>query len=72
MGTYKHKETGKRFLLVHIPRTGGRFISVNLEKNGWEMEPIDYCGNPHYQHAVIDDCEIAHFHILFLYKEILK
>ena len=62
MGTYRHKETGKRFLLVHIPRTGGRFISVNLEQNGWEMEPIDYCGIPHYQHSVIDDCEIAHFY----------
>ena len=62
MGTYRHKETGKRFLLVHIPRTGGRFISVNLEQNGWEMEPIDYYGIPHYQHSVIDDCEIAHFY----------
>ncbi len=62
MGTYRHSETGKRFLFVHIPRTGGRFIEVNLEKNGWEMEPIDYFGIPHYQHSFIDDCEIAHFH----------
>ena len=62
MGTYRHRETGKRFLFVHIPRTGGRFIEVNLEKNGWEMEPIDYFGIPHYQHSFIDDCEIAHFH----------
>ena len=61
MATYKH-ESGKRFLFVHIPRTGGRFIEVNLEKNGWEMEPIDYYGIPHYQHSFIDDCEIAHFH----------
>ena len=61
MATYKH-ESGKRFLFVHIPRTGGRFIEVNLEKNGWEVEPIDYYGIPHYQHSFIDDCEIAHFH----------
>tara|TARA_B100000686_G_C16368724_1_gene751470 strand:+ start:118 stop:756 length:639 start_codon:yes stop_codon:yes gene_type:complete len=61
MATYKHT-TGKRFLFVHIPRTGGRFIEVNLEKNGWEVEPIDQYGIPHYQHSFIDDCEIAHFH----------
>ena len=61
MATYKHK-SGKRFLFVHIPRTGGRFIEVNLEKNGWEVEPIDYYGIPHYQHSFIDDCEIEHFH----------
>jgi len=62
MGTYRHQETGKRFLFVHIPRTGGRFIEVNLERNGWEMEPIDQYGIPHYQHSFIDDCEIAHFY----------
>ena len=61
MATFKHS-SGKRFLFVHIPRTGGRFIEVNLEKNGWEVEPIDYYGLPHYQHSFIDDCEIAHFH----------
>ena len=61
MATYKH-ELGKRFLFVHIPRTGGRFIEVNLEKNGWEVEPIDQYGIPHYQHSFIEDCEIAHFH----------
>ena len=61
MATFKHS-SGKRFLFVHIPRTGGRFIEVNLEKNGWEVEPIDYYGIPHYQHSFIDDCEIAHFH----------
>ena len=51
-----------RFLFVHIPRTGGRFVEVNLEKNGWEVEPIDQYGIPHYQHSFIEDCEIAHFH----------
>ena len=61
MATYKHS-SGKRFLFVHIPRTGGRIIEVNLEKNGWEVEPIDQYGIPHYQHSFIEDCEIAHFH----------
>ena len=62
MATFKHNETGKRFLFVHIPRTGGRFIEANLAVNGWEMEPIDYFGIPHYQHSFIDDCEIVHFY----------
>ena len=62
MAIFKHNETRKRFLLVHIPRTGGRFIEANLIVNGWEMEPIDYYGIPHYNHSFIDDCEIAHFH----------
>tara|TARA_B100000029_G_C17310919_1_gene864356 strand:- start:182 stop:808 length:627 start_codon:yes stop_codon:yes gene_type:complete len=61
MATYKHT-SGKRFLFIHIPRTGGRFIEVNMEKNGWEVETIDLYGIPHYQHSFIDDCEIAHFH----------
>ena len=60
MSTYKHS-TGKKFLLIHIPRTGGRFIEANLESSGWRCEPIDYCGIPHYNHSFIEDCEITHF-----------
>jgi len=62
MATFKHTETGKRFHFIHIPRTGGRFIEVNLKNNGWEAEPIEVYGIPHYQHSFIEDCEIAHFH----------
>ena len=62
MATFRHIPSGKRFLFIHIPRTGGRFVEVNLEKNGWEVEPIDQYGIPHYQHSFIEDCEIAHFH----------
>ncbi len=61
MSIYKHPE-GKRFLFIHIPRTGGRFIESNLESNEWRCEPIDYYGVPHYNHSFIDDCEITHFH----------
>ena len=30
MATFRHKPTGKRFLFVHIPRTGGRFVEANF------------------------------------------
>ena len=53
MSTYKHS-TGKKFLLIHIPRTGGRFIEANLESSGWRCEPIDYCGIPvSYTHLTL-------------------
>ena len=61
MSIYKHPG-GTRFLFIHIPRTGGRFIESNLESNEWRCEPIDYYGVPHYNHSFIDDCEITHFH----------
>ena len=61
MAVFKHLDTGKKFLFVHIPRTGGRFIESNLESRGWRCEPIEYCGIPHYNHSFIDDCEITHF-----------
>ena len=44
MATFKHKDTGKRFLLIHIPRTGGRFIEANLAINGWEYETLELYG----------------------------
>ena len=61
MAVFKHLDTGKKFLFVHIPRTGGRFIESNLESRGWRCEPIEYCGIPQYNHSFIDDCEITHF-----------
>ena len=67
MATFKHKETGKRFLLIHIPRTGGRFIEANLDLNGWEYETLELYGIPHYNHSFIEDCEITHF-----YKELYE
>ena len=60
MSIYRHPAE-KRFLFIHIPRTGGRFIEANLESNEWRCEPIDLYGIPHYNDAFIDDCEIKHF-----------
>ena len=60
MSIYRHPSE-KRFLFIHIPRTGGRFIEANLESKEWRCEPIDYCGIPHFNDSFIDDCEIKHF-----------
>ena len=54
MPTYHHKETGRRFLFVHIPRTAGRFIQENLRMNGFESEQKIW--------KTIDGVEIVHFH----------
>ena len=55
MPTYRHKETGKRFLFVHIPRTAGRFFENNLEQNGFESEQEEIWES-------VDGIELAHFH----------
>ena len=55
MPTYKHKETGKRFLYVHIPRTAGRFLEENILHNGFECEQKKIWKS-------VCDTEIAHFH----------
>ena len=38
MATFRHEPTGKRFLFIHIPRTGGRYVGGNLTMNGFELE----------------------------------
>jgi len=55
MPTYKHKETGKRFLYVHIPRTAGRFLEENILHNGFECEQKKIWTS-------VCNIEIAHFH----------
>ena len=55
MPTYKHKETGKRFLYVHIPRTAGRFLEENILYNGFECEQKKIWKS-------VCNTEIAHFH----------
>ena len=54
MPSYCHKETGKRFLFIHIPRTAGRFLHENFKLNGFEPEQLIW------KH--VDGIEIAHFH----------
>ena len=36
MPTYRHKENGKRFLFIHIPKTAGRFIQENIILNEYK------------------------------------
>ena len=54
MPTYRHKNTGKRFFFIHIPRTAGRFLQENFKLNEFEPEQIVW--------KWIDGIEIAHFH----------
>ena len=59
MPVYKHKDTGKRFLFVHIPRTAGRFIERNLESQGWVWDDKINVSNMYHS---VDGIELAHFH----------
>ncbi len=54
MPTYRHKDTGKRFFFIHIPKTAGRFLQENFKLNGFEPEQIIW--------DWIDGIEISHFH----------
>ena len=54
MPTYRHKNTGKRFFFIHIPKTAGRFLQENFKLNGFEPEQNIW--------DWIDGIEIAHFH----------
>jgi len=58
MSVYKHS-SGKRFLFIHIPRTAGRFIEKNLERQDWEW---DNNLSIKKQYESVDDVEVAHFH----------
>ena len=55
MPTYRHRETGKRFLYVHIPRTAGRFLEENILSNGFRCEQKKIWKS-------VCNTEIAHFH----------
>ena len=54
MPTYKHKDTGKRFFFIHIPKTAGRFLQQNFINNNFEPEQNIW--------DWIDGIETAHFH----------
>ena len=38
MPTYRHEPTGTRTLMIHIPRTAGRFVDVVFKRNRLEPE----------------------------------
>ena len=54
MPIYKHKDTGKRFFFIHIPKTAGRFLQQNFINNNFEPEQNIW--------DWIDGIETAHFH----------
>ena len=54
MPTYRHKDTGKRFFFIHIPKTAGRFLQENFRLNGFEPEQLIW--------KEVDDIEISHFY----------
>ena len=54
MPTYRHKDSGKRFFFIHIPKTAGRFLQENFKLNGFEPEQNIW--------DWIDGIETAHFH----------
>ena len=63
MATFRHKPTGKRFLFVHIPRTGGRFVEANFLRlneiwwdDDWDKFGIDKMYKP------VHGVELGHFH----------
>jgi hypothetical protein len=59
MAIYEHLESGKRFLFIHIPRTGGRFVEKNLEAYGWDW---DKCLGLDKKYKFYNSVEQAHFH----------
>ena len=71
MAIFKHVESGKRFLFIHIPRTAGRFIELNLKAGGWEWENVNEnikltrlsnLNGPSAMYDSVEGIEIAHFH----------
>ena len=65
MATFKHVESGKRLLFIHIPRTAGRFVEWNLVEQGWEWDDKVGIDN---MYKSVDGIELAHFHKEFYEK----
>ena len=69
MAIFRHVESGKRFLFIHIPRTAGRFVEHNLQAQGWEQDideniELTRQENPTTvgMYDSVEGIEIAHFH----------
>tara|TARA_R100000008_G_C3568075_1_gene160335 strand:- start:195 stop:845 length:651 start_codon:yes stop_codon:yes gene_type:complete len=69
MATFKHYPTGERFLFIHIPRTAGRFIIMNLFNNGCLWDDLHLRKKMMYD--VYEGTEIGHFHREY-YEKYLK
>ena len=65
MSTFKHVESGKRFLFIHIPRTAGRFVEWNLESQGWVWDDKNVIDK---MYKSVEGIELAHFHRDFYEK----
>ena len=65
MATFKHVESGKRFLFIHIPRTAGRFVEWNLESQGWVWDDKNVIDK---MYKSVEGIELAHFHRDFYEK----
>ena len=65
MSTFKHVESGKRFLFIHIPRTAGRFVEWNLEAQGWVWDDKNVIDK---MYKSVEGIELAHFHREFYEK----
>ena len=69
MAIFRHVESGKRFLFIHIPRNAGRFVEHNLQAQGWEQDideniELTRQENPTTvgMYDSVEGIEIAHFH----------
>ncbi len=65
MATFKHVESGKRLLFIHIPRTAGRFVEWNLVEQGWDWDDKVGVDN---MYKSVEGIELAHFHKEFYEK----
>ena len=71
MATFKHKPSGNRFLFVHVPRTGGRYVEANFLRNcdiWWDddrkaLGKISDAGEYlDVMYKAVDGVEMGHFH----------
>ena len=65
MAIFRHVESGKRFLFIHIPRSAGRFVEWNLVEQGWEWDDKVGIDN---MYKSLEGLELAHFHKEFYEK----
>ena len=71
MSTFRHEPTGKRYLFVHIPRTGGRYVENNLLQlnDMWWDDDREALGKASdrgeyldVMYKAVEGVEVGHFH----------